>query len=154
MRFRLLLLPCLVTLLGSVGSAQKGSSPYAPTYVQCPGDLRVRPASGGLSTQEQQWRKLRLSQVTDSLQTYLHNAKIPHFDVKAYLKKIDASTVPVAGLAISGGGSQSGMGGLGLWQALDGRYEPAVKAGTGGLIQCLSYFSGLSGGGLTTVLPM
>lgn len=89
-----------------------------------------------------------------SLEGYLKNANIPGFDAADYLGKINPSNVPVAGLAISGGGSQSGMTGLGIFQAFDDRYEPAVKAGSGGLVQCLSYLSGLSGGGLTTVLPL
>lgn len=135
-------------------AATPPSSPYAPTTRKCPKDLDVRAASSGLSSDEQAWRQLRLAEVASSLKTYLPTADIPDFDVDAYLSKIDASNAPVAGMAISGGGSQSGMGGLGLWQAFDDRYKPAVKAGTGGLTQCLSYLSGLSGGGLTTVMPL
>jgi lysophospholipase len=129
------------------------SNPYAPTFVSCPNDLSIRPACG-LSDQERAWRSRRLPEVVKSLKTYLHNANIPGFDTAEYLAKIDPSNVPIAGLAISGGGSQSGMTGLGIYQAFDDRYEAAVKAGSGGLVQCLSYFSGLSGGGLTTVLPL
>ena len=54
-------------------------------------------------------------------------------------------------MTISGGGTQSGIGGLGVWQAFDARYARAVSAGTGGLTQVLSYMTGLSGGGAATV---
>lgn len=144
----------VVLPLLTVASLAQSPSPYAPTFVQCPADLAVRPANGELSIQEQQWRQLRLGEVAKSIQSYLENAKIPDFDVGRYVKYINESNAPVAGMAISGGGSQSGMGGLGLWQAFDDRYEPAVKVGTGGLVQCLTYLSGLSGGGITTVVPL
>jgi len=73
------------------------------------------------------------------------------FNVTEYLSKLNSTNAPVVGLAISGGGSQSGLTGLGLWQAFDDRYPPAVKAGTGGLTQCITYLSGLSGGGYMAV---
>ena len=126
---------------------------YAPTFVPCPADLRVRPACEGLSNAEQEWRALRDAEVMKALPLYLTTANIPNFDIDAYMKSIGPSG-PISGLAICGGGSQSGMGGLGIWQALDDKYQPAVEAGTGGLAQCLTYLTGLSGGGLTTVLPL
>ncbi len=95
-----------------------------------------------------------MEQVIKSLSGYLNTANIPGFQPDAYLNGLNTSTAPVAGLAISGGGSQSGMTGLGLWQTFDDRSLPAVEAGTGGLAQCLSYLTGLSGGGLNTVIPL
>lgn len=86
-----------------------------------------------------------------SLDAYLANVKVPGLNVSHYIASINTSNAPVIGLAISGGGSQSGLGGLGIWQALDARYPPALKAGTGGLSQLLTYITGLSGGGETTV---
>jgi lysophospholipase len=136
------------------GPGKLNPAEYAPGYVSCPSDLAVRPASSGLSTEEQSWRELRQKEVLNSLGSYLQTANISGFNVTGYLKKINASNVPIAGLAISGGGSQSGMTGLGLYQAFDARNDASVKAGTGGLLQCLSYFSGLSGGGFNTILPV
>lgn len=69
----------------------------------------------------------------------------------SYIDKLDTDNVPIVGLSISGGGTQSGIGGLGIWQAFDSRYPRAVSAGTGGLTQILSYVTGLSGGGAVTV---
>lgn len=68
-----------------------------------------------------------------------------------YIQQLNASNSPVVGLSVSGGGTQSGIGGLGVWQAYDARYQPAVDARTGGLVQVLSYITGLSGGGAVTV---
>lgn len=135
-------------------AAQQPQSPYAPITVSCPPSLEIRNASEGLSAAEQSWRELRFAEVLKSLPQYLSSANIPDFNVSAFVSSLNSSHVPISGLAISGGGSTSGMGGLGIWQAFDSRYGPAVEAGTGGLAQCLSYFTGLSGGGLNTVLPL
>ena len=89
--------------------------------------------------------------MVESLGTYLPRANITGLNVTDYLSRLNGTNAPVVGLAISGGGSQSGIGGLGLWQALDDRYPAAVAAGTGGLTQCLTYLTGLSGGGYLTV---
>lgn len=129
------------------------ADPYAPLNATCPKDLKVIDAKN-LSTEEKDWRSSRLEKVYDALGTYLNNAKIPDFDVSNFTKKLKAEDAPVVGLAISGGGTQSGVGGLGIWQAFDSRYGPAVKAGTGGLTQLLSYLTGLSGGGALTVAAL
>lgn len=71
-----------------------------------------------------------------------------------YIRQLNSSNVPIVGLSVSGGGTQSGIGGLGVWQAYDARYQPAVDARTGGLVQILSYLTGLSGGGAVTVALM
>lgn len=154
MGLRTILLLALSILFAPLCSAaQANPAAYAPTIVKCPKNLSVRPASSGLSRQESAWRSTRFPKILNSLSSYLTTANISGFDVADYLTKIDASNLPVAGLAISGGGSQSGMGGLGLWQAFDDRYKPAVEAGTGGFVQCLTYLTGLSGGGFNMVIP-
>jgi lysophospholipase len=55
------------------------------------------------------------------------------------------------GPAISGGGWASAYTGTAAMRALDSRLEAAVKQRTGGLLQCITYMSGLSGGGFPTV---
>lgn len=105
----------------------------------------------GLSQAEKDWRRLRLESVIESLGSYLPRTNLTGFNITQYLSKLNATNAPVVGLAISGGGSQSGLGGIGVWQAFDARYPPAVEAGTGGLTQCLSYLAGLSGGGYMTI---
>lgn len=49
-------------------------------------------------------------------------------------------------MAISGGGYVATLTGLGAYQAMDARYPPALCAKTGGVAQCLTYLTGLSGG--------
>ena len=121
---------CVLTAVAvTTVAAQESISSYAPTIVPCPDDLRIRPARNGLNQQEQEWRVLRLAVVANSLASYLKDANIPHFHAGAYLDQMNFSTAPIAGLAISGGGSTSGLGGLGLWQAFDNRYPPSVEAG-------------------------
>lgn len=89
--------------------------------------------------------------MVQTLEAYLDTANISGFDKAAYLSRINSTNAPVVGLAISGGGTQSGVGGLGIWQAFDARYEAALAAGTGGLAQVIAYLTGLSGGGAVTV---
>lgn len=86
-----------------------------------------------------------------NLEDYLNLANISDFDVSSFIKKLKPTNVPVVGLSVSGGGTQSGLGGLGIWQAYDARSDAAIAARTGGLTQLLSYITGLSGGGTVTV---
>ncbi|KAF4993218.1 hypothetical protein FGRMN_6582, partial [Fusarium graminum] len=129
----------------------KGSDPYVPVYTQCPSDLKIRKSSDGLSDEENSWREQRAKKMLPDLEDYLKLANISGFDVSAYLKKLKDDDVPIVGLSVSGGGTQSGIGGLGIWQAYDARSDAAQAARTGGLTQLLSYITGLSGGGAVTV---
>ena len=88
------------------------------------------------------------------MRSYLPRANITGLNVTEYLSAINTTNAPIAALAVSGGGAQSGLGGLGVWQAFDARYSPAVAAGTGGLAQSLTYLSGLSGGGYLTTASL
>jgi len=108
----------------------------------------------GLSSSEKSWREQRAPNVVQATKAYLEIANITGLDLQEYASKLNADNAPVAGLAVSGGGSQSGMGGLGIWQAFDARYPQAISARTGGLSQVLSYITGLSGGGAITVSTM
>ncbi|KAL0944476.1 lysophosphoplipase A [Colletotrichum truncatum] len=124
---------------------------YAPVHAKCPDDLRVRPASEGLSRSESSWKASRGEKAIPALSSYLTLANIDGFNVQEYIQRLNSTSYPVVGLAISGGGTQSGVGGLGIWQAFDARNPAAVQARTGGLTQVLSYLTGLSGGGALTV---
>jgi len=90
----------------------------------------------------------------NAVKAYLQVANITGLDVQDFTSRLNASNAPVAGLSVSGGGTLSGLGGLGIWQAFDARYPSAIAAGTGGLTQILSYITGLSGGGAVTVSAM
>ncbi|KAH6887029.1 acyl transferase/acyl hydrolase/lysophospholipase [Thelonectria olida] len=145
------LLSLALLALNAIPARGQGQDPYAPTYTKCPSDLRVRDANDGLSKVERTWRESRSEQIIPALRDYLELANISGFDVSDFIEQLNTSNVPVVGLSVSGGGSQSGMGGLGVWQAFDARYQPARQARTGGLTQLLSYITGLSGGGAITV---
>ncbi|KAJ3466614.1 hypothetical protein MRS44_004178 [Fusarium solani] len=139
---------------GFTAQAQQGGAdadPYAPVYTNCPSNLRIRDPSNGLSKEESAWRQQRGKQMIPNLEDYLKLANISDFDVSSFIKKLKPTNVPVVGLSVSGGGTQSGLGGLGIWQAYDARSDAAVAARTGGLTQLLSYITGLSGGGTVTV---
>jgi lysophospholipase len=86
-----------------------------------------------------------------NLEDYLKLANISNFNVTNYINKLKTDDVPIVGLSVSGGGTQSGLGGLGVWQAFDARSAIARAARTGGLTQLFSYITGLSGGGAVTV---
>ncbi|KAI8179597.1 Lysophospholipase 3 [Colletotrichum sp. SAR 10_75] len=130
------------TLLGAaLACAQDDDSqqdPYAPVYGQCPDGLRVRAASEGLSKPESSWKVSRGEKVIPALSSYLTLANIDGFNVQDYIQKLNTTSYPVVGLSVSGGGTQSGVGGLGIWQAFDARNPAAVQAKTGGLTQVLS----------------
>ncbi|RMJ17343.1 hypothetical protein CDV36_003018 [Fusarium kuroshium] len=139
---------------GFMAQAQQGDAdvdPYVPVYTNCPSNLRIRDPSDGLSKEESVWRQQRGKQMIPNLEDYLNLANISDFDVSSFIKKLKPTNVPVVGLSVSGGGTQSGLGGLGIWQAYDARSDVAVAARTGGLTQLLSYITGLSGGGTVTV---
>jgi lysophospholipase len=65
--------------------------------------------------------------------------------------KSNYEDVPTMGLAISGGGWASAYTGTAAMRALDSRLDAAVEQRTGGLLQCMTYMSGLSGGGFPTL---
>jgi lysophospholipase len=130
----------------SISSPFTPSGNYTPSFVECPSNTEfVRPASRGLAQGEQAWLQKRRSNVVPALEQYLNTAGIDGFDVGSYLSCLDGdldSAVPVIGLTLSGGGTRAQISGLGLYQAMDGRYAPAVEAGTGGLLQAITYVAG------------
>ncbi|KAL3601025.1 hypothetical protein FPOAC2_05278 [Fusarium poae] len=145
----LFLLSAYSTFVLAQGGAE--ADPYAPVYTQCPRNLEIRAAKDGLSDEESAWRELRGKTMMSNLEDYLKLAKINDFDINEYMDKLKEEDVPIVGLSVSGGGTQSGLGGLGVWKAFDSRSDAAISARTGGLAQLLSYITGLSGGGAVTV---
>ena len=130
--------------------AQDLSKSYAPVYVDCPTDFEfVRPASQGLNPVEARWLHKRKQVVTYALADYLNRLDLRDFNIGQYidgLYKSNYSAVPTIALAISGGGFASAYTGTGALNALDNRVDAANIAGTGGLLQSMSYFTGQSGG--------
>jgi lysophospholipase len=130
--------------------AQNLTESYAPVYVDCPKNVTfVRPASEGLNADEETWIHNRKRVVAGALSTYLSRANLKGFDLDSYIAGLNNSqfdAVPGIGIAISGGGFASAVMGSGVIRALDGRENISNAAGTGGLLQATSFFSGQSGG--------
>lgn len=135
--------------------AQNLSDSYAPVYVECPKDVTfTRSASEGLHPDEDTWLYNRKIVVAGALSDYLSHANMKGFDIDRYMSGINHShfaAVPSIGLAISGGGYASAIMGAGVIRALDGREELSNAAGTGGLLQAMSFLSGQSGGSWVTM---
>lgn len=150
----------LTLLFAAISAAQSSSSPtnssisYAPTIVPCPKHEQwIRPPHG-LSEAESKWLRSHKKVALDALTGYLERLNLTDFDTCKYteaLKGSDYEHVPVLGYAISGGGTASSYTGTGGLRALDNRIPGTVEAGTGGLLQVMSYMSGLSGGAWPTV---
>jgi lysophospholipase len=122
---------------------------YAPVTVDCPCDVEwIRPATG-LNPKEAEWVANRKKVVAFALGDYLERLGMEDFDVGDYLVRLveeDYASVPIIGFAISGGGWASALTGTGAMRALDSRLEAAREQRVGGLLQSMTYMSGLSGG--------
>jgi len=150
-----LLFSSLALLAVAQGQSTSPSGNYTPSFVPCPSDISlVRPASEGLSSAEAAWLQKRTPNVISALESYLEMVGIPGLNTSQYIAALQANTsaTPVMGLTFSGGGNRATLAGLGMYQALDNRFPDAVAAKTGGLLQALTYISGLSGGAATTAV--
>ncbi|KAL1404839.1 hypothetical protein Q8F55_008449 [Vanrija albida] len=110
-----------------------GTGQYAPYVVACPENVTwVRPAKG-ISDGEKAYLAARGDRIDAAVKalTTSHNITTP-------------ARRPVIGLAISGGGLRAMQNGLGVTQALIN--DTSNKHGTAGVLDAVSYFTGLSGG--------
>ncbi|KZO93396.1 FabD/lysophospholipase-like protein [Calocera viscosa TUFC12733] len=123
-------------------------SGYAPTYSACPTNVTWLRGAQNLSDAEHAWVQGRKVVVADALGSFLGALNWTGFNVTEYVRLIkgDLDNVPVVSLALSGGGDVAAFTGIGIVQAFDSRYPPALSQRTGGLLQSLTYFAGLSGG--------
>jgi lysophospholipase len=147
-------LEALGSLVNQTLRQEPYASSYAPAYVECPTDIQWIRAAKGLSQAETEWVHGRKKVVLKALGKFLEHLQIEDFDVSDYISHMYRSNyedVPIMGLAISGGGFASAYTGTAAMRALDARLDATVKQRTGGLLQCLTYMSGLSGGGFPTV---
>lgn len=122
---------------------------YAPITVSCPKDVQWIRHATGLSREEADWVHGRKQNVLYALEEYLERLQIEDLDVPDYITRLRSTNltgVPTLGLAISGGGWASAFTSTGALRALDSRLEVAIAQRTGGLLQSMTYISGLSGG--------
>lgn len=144
----------------AAGQASQSNVTLSPSIVHCPQrDEWIRPASRGISPAEEAWVRGRKAVVVNSLEAYLASIDMGDFDKADYIRRLRAGSgssscghgaigadAPVIGMCISGGGWASAITGIGALRAFDARQPASVAAGTGGLLQSMTYLSGLSGG--------
>ncbi|KZF25785.1 hypothetical protein L228DRAFT_266236 [Xylona heveae TC161] len=157
MKFYTILSLVLAVFLGNaLGQSLQNelSQSYAPIYETCPSGIQfIRPAKG-LAPAERDWVQGRKRVAAFSFASYLERLGLQNFDVADYFDRLHSSNfsnVPTIGFAISGGGWTSALTGSGILRAMDDRFDAANDQGTGGLLQSLTYISGLSGGSFATV---
>ena len=82
------------------------------------------------------------------MQDLFGRLNISNFDAKAYINAAkNVSDLPTVAIAASGGGYRAMLNGAGAVAAFDARTENSTSPGQlGGLLQCSTYISGLSGG--------
>lgn len=146
---------CLSSLILPTLGTSVASQAYTPVQVKCPTGSLVRSAPG-LSPEEASYISTRKSSVLPSAwSSYLANVEayssshavtIPDY-VHQLLGGGEVPDGMTVGMAVSGGGYRAAIVGGGIMNAFDGRNTSSVQAGTGGLLQGVSYMSGLSGGG-------
>lgn len=141
-----------ILALGST-QANAGSGSYAPGVVECPSTPLVRVAEG-LSSDEANYVNVRKQKHAHRHQVeFFNRINIPGFDPKSIFgpdkagKASKHRTALSLGMAVSGGGVRAMLTGAGALSALDKRTLGSQDEGhVGGLLQSMSYLSGLSGG--------
>ncbi len=159
MRYRSIpLLSYFLTLYGAAAQSAAAIA-YAPTLHPCPvGTTLVREVGVDAHTQtlsfhEANYVSERRSRILPGAWAkYLRNvqanssAVLPQYVDAILLGSLGKDAFPTLGIASSGGGHRAAIFGAGVLNALDGRNQTSVRAGTGGLLQTATYLSGLSGG--------
>ena len=153
----------LLPLSLRVVAQSAAATAYQPTFTSCPpGTALVRqvgsnPQRQSLSAGEAEYVFRReqvtrgtwpeyLTNVQSFLETSQTNISLPEYVSELLTGEFGATRLPRLGIATSGGGYRAAIFGAGILNALDGRNQTSVKAGTGGLLQAATYLSGLSGG--------
>lgn len=123
---------------------------YAPGNVHCPGGELVRVADGLSEGESQYMENRRQKEIHGHLVEFFKRTDIPGFDYESFFRpRHGPNHKPTLGIgmAISGGGVRAMLIGAGGMAALDNRTPGSNQPGhLGGLLQSMSYVSGLSGG--------
>lgn len=132
-----------LALLAATVLAWSPTGGYAPGKIDCPDDNFVR-AANNLSDSEIDWLTERHKVTDENLKIFLQDADLQDFDAETFLANTTRSIS--IGIAFSGGGYRAMLSGAGQIAALDNRTTNAGSKGLGGLLQCATYLTGLSGG--------
>ncbi|KAG9247116.1 acyl transferase/acyl hydrolase/lysophospholipase [Calycina marina] len=123
------------------------SGEYAPAVVTCPTTPPTVRSASSLSSEETAWLEKRKTAITAPMREFLVRMNITGLDTGAYLDKLNTTTMPTIGMAISGGGYRALLNGAGFLAAADDRTANSTNTGQiGGLLQSTTYLAGLSGG--------
>ena len=141
-------LPLVTLIFTTLVVGQNKVTDYAPsTNVQCPDVttqplLRVfTPQTQSLHPEEQAFIRSKESNVLPGAwSSWIGDASQIGYSSPSF-----GGNFSKIGIAISGGGYRAAQYGAGVMSALDARNASAKAAGTGGLFQVASYWSGLSG---------
>ncbi|WVQ63560.1 uncharacterized protein L199_001713 [Kwoniella botswanensis] len=112
-----------------------GDTSYAPDEADCPENQEWLWTADHLSKGEEKFLKKREKVVKEAVKKMMDSQQMPA-----------PPQTPVIGYAISGGGYRAMITGLGGLMGLMKQSEEAVRAGTGGWADAITYMAGLSGG--------
>lgn len=130
----------------SVTSELDDGQAYAPKATECPDGDVVREAKE-LHEKEKEYIQKRQEITNEKLAKFLKDvAQLSDFDSQSFIDDNKDTHNITIGLAYSGGGFRAMLNGAGQMLALDDRYDELSLKGLGGLLQSVSYLSGLSGG--------
>ncbi|KZT02374.1 FabD/lysophospholipase-like protein [Laetiporus sulphureus 93-53] len=135
-----------------------GCRGICPDLVPCPAGVSLVRKAGftnqSLSDEETAYISARTAEVipqawSSYLTTLLGSnvSALPDYVPAILNGSYGTEAYPNFSIATSGRGYRAAAFGAGVLNALDGRNDTSVRAGTGGLLQAAIYLSGLSGGG-------
>ncbi|KYK57149.1 hypothetical protein DCS_04156 [Drechmeria coniospora] len=134
----------------AIRAVDRAPSGYTPSSVDCPEQRPSIRNGSELSPMELAWLPKRRNETIPHIRALLRRLAIPGFDSDKYLEQVErnATALPNIGLAVSGGGYRAMLNGAGALASWDSRSDGSqTKGNLGGLLQCATYLSGLSGGG-------
>ncbi|MBW0507593.1 hypothetical protein O181_047308 [Austropuccinia psidii MF-1] len=107
-----------------------------------------------ISDAEWEYLVKKASKAIPQWEEYLNRVNLVDFDIESFLSRaksdeegpILGQTLPSIAFAASGGGHRAMLYSASILAAFDGREAEAVAGGTGGILQLISWCSGLSGG--------
>jgi lysophospholipase len=123
---------------------------YGPQLTQCPSSSDLLRLGGSVSGNNQTLSPLETAYITErknvAIQTWttFMGSRDVGYNFSSLVNS--SETLPVMGIAVSGGGYRAALYGAGTVLGLDGRNSTSFQVGTGGVLQMATYLTGLSGG--------
>ena len=144
-----LLASASVLSLLSVADAWSPTNSYAPAKIDCNGRTGITREGGKISDAEASWLAKRDPVTSAALKTFLDRVT-SNFADNSIVEQIFNKNAPKAGYAACGGGYRGMLLDAGTAAAMDDRTPGANEYGLGGLLQGITYITGVSGGAFYT----